>query len=70
MTPRDAAPEAANLTCARCGVPLEPAETKFVYLGHAFTHKVPRCPRCGYAYIAEDLAAGKIAEVETMLEDK
>jgi len=45
-------------------------ETKFSYLGHEFTHPVPKCPICGFVYIPEELATGKISEVETMLEDK
>jgi hypothetical protein len=61
---------ATSLLCAKCGEPLTLLETKFSYLGHDFTHQVPRCPSCGLAYISEDLATGKIAEVETMLEDK
>jgi len=56
--------------CARCGVPLEQAEAKFSYLGHAFSHPVPKCPQCGLVCLPEELVTGKIAEVETMLEDK
>lgn len=59
-----------NLICSRCAAPLERVETKFSYLGHTFSHPVPRCPVCGAVYISEALATGKIAEVETMLEDK
>ncbi|MDR3364392.1 MAG: hypothetical protein LBS91_05520 [Clostridiales Family XIII bacterium] len=59
-----------TLLCARCGVPLERVTTKFSYLGHEFTHPIPKCPLCGQAYIPEALATGKISEVETMLEDK
>jgi hypothetical protein len=59
-----------RLICAKCREPLLLLETKFSYLGHDFTHPVLRCPSCGIAYIPEELAAGKIAEVEAMLEDK
>jgi len=59
-----------ELICARCNVGLEKAETKFSYLGHEFSHHVPKCPACGQVYIAEGLATGKISEVESMLEDK
>jgi ferredoxin len=61
---------AEDMICARCGVPLEPAETKFSYLGHAFSHPVPKCPVCGQVYISEELVNGKISEVEALLEDK
>ena len=68
--PAPAAPHATGLVCGRCLVPLEPVETKFSYLGHEFSHHIPRCPKCGQAHIPEELAAGRIAEVEAMLEDK
>jgi len=63
-------PENRDLICSKCGVPLEPAETKFSYLGHDFTHAVPKCPVCGQVCLPEELVTGKMAEVETMLEDK
>jgi len=59
-----------RLMCARCNAPLEKTETKFDYLGHKFTHRAPKCPVCGMVYVPEELAAGRMAEVETMLEDK
>ena len=59
-----------RLICARCNVTLEKTETKFDYLGHKFTHTIPVCPVCGMVYVSEELAGGRIAEVETMLEDK
>jgi hypothetical protein len=40
------------------------------YLGNRFTTEMPRCPRCGQALVSEDLALGKMAEVEGILEDK
>lgn len=58
------------LVCARCAVKLESIETKFSYLGHTFSHAVPKCPVCGQIYLSEKLTQGKIAEVEAMLEDK
>ena len=56
--------------CAKTGSPLELRETKFSYLDHEFTHKVPWCPSNEMTFISEELATGKISEVETMLEDK
>jgi hypothetical protein len=49
---------------------MERMPTKLAYLNHEFTHELLRCPACGQVYIPEDLATGKISEVETMLEDK
>jgi len=67
----DALTEDENrLICTRCNAPLEKSETKFDYLGHKFTRHVPKCPVCGMVYVSEELAVGRIAEVETMLEDK
>jgi uncharacterized Zn finger protein len=59
-----------GLICAKCGIPLIEIETKFEYLKHEFSHTIPKCPVCGRIYISEGLAAGKMFEVETMLEDK
>ena len=56
--------------CGDCTLPFGSAETRFSYLGHEFSHQVPGCGKCGQVFISEDLAAGKISEVETMLEDK
>lgn len=56
--------------CDRCKVKLEPIDAQFKYLGHLFRHKIPRCPRCGLFFIPEELARGRMREVETALEDK
>ncbi|MDR1571910.1 MAG: hypothetical protein LBS32_05240 [Clostridiales Family XIII bacterium] len=56
--------------CAKCGIPLEKTDTKFEYLKHEFSHPIRRCPSCGQAFIPEELATGKMLDVETMLEDK
>jgi transposase len=45
-------------------------DAQFSYLKRSFRHKVPRCPECGQVYIPEDLARGRMREVETTLEDK
>jgi len=56
--------------CARCGIPLEPGEVSIAYLGSAFPVSLLRCPQCGAVFVPEDLALGKMAEVEKLLEDK
>jgi len=56
--------------CRKCGKPLETQKVVFEYLGHSFSHEVPRCPQCGKVLISGLLADGKITEVETTLEDK
>ena len=56
--------------CRRCRIPMEAGETYFEYLDHGFHTKLLRCPKCGEVYIPEELANGKMAEVEQNLEDK
>lgn len=59
-----------DLVCNRCSVTLTPIRTQFSYLKHAFHTEVPRCPKCGQVFIGEALAKGRMAEVESSLEDK
>ncbi len=56
--------------CANCGVPLEPGRVDIGYLGSSFPVDLLKCPRCGLVLIPEELALGKMAEVEKSLEDK
>jgi len=56
--------------CAKCGVSLVPKNTIFAYMGMTFSHEVLRCPSCGMAFISKELADGKMAEVEQLMEDK
>ncbi len=56
--------------CARCGVPLVMGKVNVGYLDSAFPVDLPHCPVCGQVLIAEDLALGKMADVEKQLEDK
>lgn len=58
------------MKCVLCNVPLEMKRITFIYLGHEMYHQVPCCPVCGQVYISEELAQGKMYEVETQLEDK
>lgn len=59
-----------NLICQRCGVPLEKTEAVFEYLDNSFPVELPACPKCGFVYVPEDLALGKVLSVEKILEDK
>jgi ribosomal protein S27AE len=56
--------------CAKCGVNLEPALVTVEYLGNEFSTELPRCPKCGLVLISEQVALGKMAQVEQILEDK
>jgi 4-hydroxy-3-methylbut-2-en-1-yl diphosphate synthase IspG/GcpE len=59
-----------SITCTRCEELLVPKKTVFNYMGRSFTHDVPCCPKCGRVFITQELAEGKMAEVEEQLEDK
>lgn len=63
-------PEDLAWQCGDCGLNLESAMITVEYLGNEFTAELPRCPKCGFVLISEELALGKMAEVEEILEDK
>lgn len=56
--------------CSACNLPLETGKVNVSYLGSMFPVDLYGCPRCGQVFIPEDLATGKMAEVEKLLEDK
>jgi hypothetical protein len=58
------------LICQRCQLEMTPRKVNFSYLGHSFYADVLKCPQCGQVFIPEELAKGRIAEVEMQLEDK
>jgi len=59
-----------GLECCKCKVPLVMKKTNFEYLAHNFFAEIPVCPVCGQVYVSEQLAKGKISEVEKNLEEK
>ena len=59
-----------KLTCLKCKVPLVKGKAKFMYLDNGFPVELPVCPVCGFIYVPEELALGKVASVERALEDK
>ena len=70
MTPKEYDAEERTLMCVKCNLPLKMGKIGVSYLGNAFPVDIPRCPGCGQAYVREDLALGRMAEVEKLLEDK
>ncbi len=62
--------EKPTLICDKCKVELVELEVEFSYLNRSFRHKVPRCPECGQVYISEELAGGRMSDVEKNLEEK
>jgi hypothetical protein len=63
-------PEGEEWLCAKCRVPLSMGKVNVSYLGSMFPVDLPRCPDCGLVFVPEELALGKMAEVEKLLEDK
>ena len=57
-------------TCRKCGVELKKQKTVFDYMSRTFSEDLLKCPKCGKVLIPSDLADGRMAEVEEMLEDK
>ncbi|MDR3088407.1 MAG: DNA-binding protein [Desulfobulbaceae bacterium] len=56
--------------CAACDLALEPRPVQINYLHSVFTVELLTCPGCGFALVPEELATGKMLEVEQLLEDK
>ena len=56
--------------CAACDVPLQVSKVEVAYLGSAFPVDLAKCPSCGLVYIPEELALGRMLDVEQQLEDK
>jgi len=70
MSRESAASAEKPLICLQCDLPLEMGKVNVAYLGSMFPVDLLRCPKCGQAFIPEELALGKMAEVEKILEDK
>jgi predicted RNA-binding Zn-ribbon protein involved in translation (DUF1610 family) len=56
--------------CGECGEELVVAKVNLTYLGGSFEVELLKCPGCGMVLITEDLATGKMLDVEKSLEDK
>jgi hypothetical protein len=63
-------PEDLEWICHGCGGPLVSGPVTVAYMGNRFTADIPHCPACGLVMVSEELALGKMAEVEQILEDK
>lgn len=59
-----------NIICEKCQVPLEIGSVSLSYLGNSYTVHLPKCPKCGLVFIPEELALGRMLQVEKALEDK
>ncbi len=75
MIPEESGPSGApseriTVLCSRHQVPLEPGRVALTYQGHTFPVDTLRCPVCGLALIPEEMAKGRMLEVEQTLEEK
>jgi hypothetical protein len=70
MTATHIKPEDLAWKCFRCGQQLAAGPVLVEYLGNNITTELPQCPSCYTVLVSEELATGKIAEVEKILEDK
>ena len=70
MTEQDSQAGQTEWVCGRCNVPLETGAVSVAYLENAFPVDLLKCPRCGLVLVPEDLAMGRMLEVEKQLEDK
>jgi len=62
--------EATGWSCAACGGELEIMKVGFTYMKGNFEVDLPACRNCGQVLVSEELATGKMAEAERILEDK
>lgn len=56
--------------CSKCGSEIKMGPAKASYLGGDFDIELMECPVCKNVLITEELAEGKMLEVEKSLEDK
>lgn len=63
------AEESARWRCA-CGGQLTRVKVGFAYMKGNFEVELPACSDCGQVLLTAELAEGKMAEAERILEDK
>jgi hypothetical protein len=63
-------PEKGQWLCRLCNEPLVPRPVHITYLEGAFKVELAACPHCGLALVPENLATGRMLEVEQILEGK
>ncbi|MFW5487794.1 MAG: DVU_1557 family redox protein [Desulfovibrio sp.] len=62
--------DGADWRCGCCDVPLETKGVEITYLGSLFNVELLVCPKCGLPMVPEEVAMGRMLEVERLLEDK
>jgi hypothetical protein len=56
--------------CGKCGDALVLTKVNIRYLGTTFTVDLLKCARCNIVMVTEEMATGKMAQAEEVLEDK
>ena len=69
-TDKQTSSHSERLVCVSCGLEMVPTKVTVSYLDGSFPVELLSCPQCGYSYIPEELAMGKMLRVEKELEDK
>ena len=59
-----------GLMCEKCKCELVKTPVQLCYSNTEFPVELPSCPKCGFTYVPEELAVGRIRSVEKSLEDK
>lgn len=59
-----------QLICGACDLELSMGKVTVAYMGNSFEVELLRCPRCHLAFVPEELAMGKMQQVELALEEK
>ena len=59
-----------KIICDKCQFPLAKTKTKLTYQGVKFEAELSRCPKCGQTFVSEELALGRMHELEIEMEDK
>lgn len=58
------------LICGKCDQDLVMGKVTLAYMGNSFDVELLRCPQCHLVFVPEDLAVGKMQQVELALEEK
>jgi len=59
-----------GIICNKCRIPLTVGKVTLSYMGSDFPVDLYKCSQCGLVFIPEELAKGKMEQVEKALEDK
>jgi hypothetical protein len=56
--------------CFKCKVKMVESRVRMSYLGKTGSTQGIKCSKCGVAYLLEEIAVGRVAKAEKMIEDK